>query len=608
MRLAVLAVALVFATGSPGAARASAADDPFAATRAVTGCASWQHVAALHVSGVRRADGMTWSFDQVLDVQTGRWVEHARSASLAEGDGFDGRTMWARDRSGAAHELDAPDAHALAVSQAWLTRRAWCAPRLGGAHVLAQRTRVERGRLFDVVALRPRDGAPVTLWVDHASGLLDRAVMRHNENTEIDRYSDWRTVAGIAFPFVTEIDDPEDDDVETWTAHTIAAMPPPGTGAFAQPAAPDDVRMLHDAAFTRVHYILDGEKPIVQAWIDGRGPFPFVVDAGGHLILTAQTAARLGVASRGSAHSTGAGTAIRTVGFARVATIRLGDAVIAGQVAKVVPYGFRRLERGPRPPKAGWLGLELFERFAVTFDPTTRTMTLRPLSRPRPAPRGVSLPITFSEDAPLVPCAVDGHPGPCMVDTGNAGYTIVEDHWARGTGLATQLARGLHIDEERISRAEIALDGFAPHREVVEYYGPVARGSESTTVEAAILSEDLLDRYVMTLDYGTHRMTLQPIPHPTYRAFNRTGFFADKNPDGTFTVWFVLPHSPAADAGITKGDRIVAVDGAAARHYSGADLEALDAGPIASQHTYTLADTATQPKRTITLRLRELLR
>jgi hypothetical protein len=608
MRFAAFGLALGIAATSPTVAPARDAGDPFATTREVTACAGWKHLAGLHVAGSRRSDGLTWSFDRLSDTQTGRWVERARSAHLTESDGFDGRTMWSRDRSGAAHDLDAADAHALAVSQAWLARRAWCAPDLGRALILARQSRIEHGAAFDVVTLRTPEGAVVTIWLDRASGLLDRAITRHNENTEIDRYADWRTVAGVAFPFVTEIDDPEDDDVETWTAHTATAVAAPGPAAFAQPPAPDDVRMLHGATFTRVPYLLDGEKPIVQVWIDGHGPFPFVVDCGGHLILTAQTAQRVGVGAIGRAHSTGAGTAIRTVGFARVATIRLGDAIVVHQVAKVVPYGFGRLERGPRPPKAGWLGLELFERFAVTFDPTTRTMTLRPLKRPRPAPLGASLPITFSEDAPLVPCDVDGHAGPCMVDTGNAGYTIVEDHWARGAGLASRFAGGLRIGDERISHAEIALGGLAPHREIVESYGPVARGSESTTVEAAILSEDLLDRYVMTLDYGTRRMTLQPIPHPSYRAFNRTGFFAAKNPDGMFTIRLVLPHSPAADAGLAVGDRIVAIDGQAAGQFSGADLEALEAGPIASQQAYALAATATQPKRSVALRLRELLR
>src|SRR6185312_17437501 len=119
-------------------------------------------------------------------------------------------------------------------------------------------------------------------------------------------------------------------------------------------------------------------------------------------------------------------------------------AVLRNEVAEIKPYAFAKVERGPRPPKAGWLGMEFFERFAVTFDPRNHTMTLRPLDVPRPVATGKKVPIVFDEDSPLAGCSVAGKAGLCMLDTGNAAPVIVASRWATRTGVGQILERGVY--------------------------------------------------------------------------------------------------------------------------------------------------------------------
>jgi len=467
--------------------------------------------------------------------------------------------------------MNAPSARATAMSRAWIDAHGWCDASsevryrdLGTAHLDAGRGTA------DVIAAVLRGGARVTLFVDHASHLLDQTSLALDEDHEVVSYADWRMVDDAAVPFEIRTTDPEDEQSETDIVESVTPRAAFEASTFAPPATVSGMTLPPGTDEVRVPYIMDGFKPIVNVRINGKGPFPFVVDAGGHFIVTSQTARAVGLRARGSDHSMNQGK-IYEVGYADVHRLRIGDVVLDDEVAKIVPYGFAKVERGPRPPKAGWLGRELFERFSVTLDPRTRLMTLRRLDRPRPVAAGTRVPIAFDDDAPLAPCRIDGRRGTCMLDTGNAGFTIVADAWARRAGLAPRLRRGIDDGGERVSRARVAIGPFERTAALVSYASPDMSYYERYNVEAAILSEALLDRFVMTFDYARDGVWLEPLPD-TPQPFNRSGVLAMKLPDGTFRVDRILAHSPATRADLRIGDRIIAINGRPARQFSGADF------------------------------------
>ncbi len=293
-------------------------------------------------------------------------------------------TAWIGDLSGASHPLDAPSARARALTNAWLARRGWCRDDNDRANVQLDRPRVERGITFDI---------------DRETHLLDRTEERLNEDTLIEHFDDWRLVAGAALPFVVRDEYPQDQDSETYLLHEATPRDEPSASAFAEPPQPNDVAMLNGASMSRVPYLFEAQKPIVEAFVNGVGPFPFVLDTGAHFILTPQTARRVGLVWHGSAISTGQGNGLMKTGVARIRSLRIGNAVIVGDVARIVPYSLRCLERGRRPPKAGWLGLSLFERSEVTIDPVSRGLRppvrafRSPSTRTHPSLDAVSAPV-----------------------------------------------------------------------------------------------------------------------------------------------------------------------------------------------------------------------
>ena len=73
---------------------------------------------------------------------------------------------------------------------------------------------------------------------------------------------------------------------------------------------------------------------------------------------------------------------------------------------------------------------------------------------------------------------------------------------------------------------------------------------------------------------------LEPVAHPLVIPKNHSGLGFTKNQAAAFDVDAVRPNSAASAAGIVAGDKIVAVNGKAARELSGADfLDLVTASP-----------------------------
>ena len=365
-----------------------------------------------------------------------------------------------------------PWAQRLAVTRAWLARRGWC----------------DRPQ--------PAGGERVALSFDLQTHLLLQARLQLSEEHEVTRFEDWRDVDGVSLPFLRIVAYPEDSERETWTAQHVSfpARPFPAS-VFAAPPPPDDVVMHDGAVEATVPLQIVRDKPRIPVRLNGAGPFTYVLDTGGHLIATPQTARAAGLRGRGRANELGAGSGILSTSFARVASVSIGRAVMRDQVAKIVPFPSGRLRHAGLPAATGWLGLETFERFTVRIDPRAERVTFTPRGR-HVEPKGVRLPIVFDEDAPLIACHIDGRPGECMIDTGNAGETIVEGHWARAVGLATRLAVGKPDDDGfYTAHAIIAFGPFVePHAPVISS-APAPRGSEATSTVSAIVAKPFCENF-----------------------------------------------------------------------------------------------------------------
>jgi hypothetical protein len=342
----------------------------------------------------------------------------------------------------------------------------------------------------------------------------------------------------------------------------------------------------------------------VPVYLNGKGPFLFELDNGGHNILTTETAEALGLTGAGSFNSTGAGNAVAQSGIARVARIQIGDAVVTDQPMQIREFSASSNDRSPNPPRAGILGLELFERFVVAIDPRARTVTLTPFGAAE-QPSGVAVPLVFTEDAPLISGSYLGLSGDFMLDTGNAGPTIIEDYWARAHGLSERLDKGIPRGDTKVSRGEVGVGPVELPDELVSYYGPAERGSENNKAVAGVYGQPLLSRFKSTYDYSQYRVWLEPLPDAGPVAFDRSGLSLAKTDGGALKVSAVMPGSPADQAGVRADDIISAINDKPSPALSRAD--AADVLKQIPGTTIALTGTFSGAAGSKTITLRELL-
>ena len=576
----LISSAAVFVIAVIGTARADALADLRAEMHVAAGGAAWVGVEALEWAGTDRSSGFEGPYKALIDRRSSRFREAAKFSVGQSADRIDAAGPWHADNSGGVHALDAEEARKVYATYAWLFGRAWLSDD-DRSTWSAPRQVKDGARAFDILTVTPEGGRAVTLRVDHATHLIDRAELDLAIFHQTIRYADYKTFDGLVLPttVTTDVGDPDDLDVVTVARWAPAHASVEGT--LARPRTPNDWRMAGGQRNATVPMLFEAGELLVMASVNGAAPMPFILDTGGHAILTRDAAARLGLAGIGQGVSYGAGEGSTAEQFARSDTLSIGAAEIAGVPFEILAEPYYFSERGLQQPIAGILGLEVFERFAVALDYRARTVTLTPLPAVVPPTSGVAVPIHFADDTPLVDGAINRRPGILAIDTGNSGDIVIQGRFARATGLDAAFKGGVEIvssgeggdSVNTIARLDrIDLGGISLPRPLARVAYDTA-GAFSSRSEAANVGEATLSLFKVTFDYSRQTMTLERDPDAVPEPLPRAGLGARKLSAEAFTVNVLTPGGPAEQAGVAKGDRILSVDGVAVSELAGSEFQ-----------------------------------
>ncbi|MEQ7874327.1 aspartyl protease family protein [Sphingomonas sp. ASV193] len=548
--------------------------------------------------------GLDGAYQRIVDMHSGRFTERSRFVIYTRGTTFDGRVRYRIDPSGGIHPLDGAFGLSVGRTDGWLARRAYLLADAGGATFGPVAERSDGGPRFAVVTATPPAGQPVELWFDREKHWLAKIVRRGALETDITRFGDYRRVDGQWLPFTISQSSDASADVTRialiayrWKRATPATFEPPTT--------PQD-------------YDLDAATPVpagfgafvtVDAELNGKGPFRFIIDTGGHNIITPAVAAALGIKPVGGSQSGGAGAGTLAQQDAIIDTMQLGRAVLRHQHVYVIPLQYSTVEQGAAPPLSGILGLELFERFAARFDYRAGKFFLLPRAR-RENCEGTAIRLRFDDDMPLVDGAIEGHPGVIAIDSGNSGSPVVQGVWAKRVGLAPRLKQG--IETTSFGAGGASTNWITRHgnlrlgpliaRDVDLRLANDSKGSFASITEAANVGQQVLARYNVTFDYAAGRMCMAPVPGYVTPPLNRSGVIAVKSAPGSFSVASVARGSDAERQGIRAGDEIVEIDGIRADRLAGKDFFDLVRQAPGTTIRLRLARQRMTYERTLTLR------
>jgi predicted aspartyl protease len=570
---ALLLTALVLGSGT---ALAGPAETLLDQARQAAGGAAWDNLAAQSIEADETSSGMKGRWTATEDLKTGQKQQKSDFGILRTEEVWGKDRHWRRDMSGGVHPLDSDFAKQGSATDAWLVRRDWLKPGHGGAVLGEASQREDGGRRYDVVTATPPGGAEIALWFDAATHLLARTRRARPTNEETVTYDDYRPVEGRMLPFsvTTDQDDPGNLDIVKITGYR--ALPSADPKAFAEPKPPDDTTVAGGKVTIPIEF--DGEI-MFDAMLNGKGPFTFIIDTGGHDILTPEAAKALGLTPQGSGSAGGAGEGSLPEQYAHIDTLAIGGVTMKDQTFLVIPMGDNFADRGARPPLAGLVGLELFERMAISIDYVGQTMTFEPLAQYRHEGPRTALPISFYDDIPLVPAALEGHPGIFAIDTGNSGSLVVQHVWADKVGLTDRMKNGLAMSsfgaggESRnwASRMRMLTLGDNTVTGFVGRYTQDRKGAFASITEAGNIGNEILPNFIVTFDYGRQQMWLEPRPGFKPLPFNRSGMSLSKT-SGVFTIVNTVAGGPAESAGLKKGDIVTAIDRKPAREISDRDV------------------------------------
>jgi len=578
----------------------------FAQMRAATGGAYWDRIAQLSAAGSLRSSGLQGTAQLDDDLRSGRYAEYtALPAAGRSAYVFDGTNLWSQDISGGVHSLDAPFAREAAVTDAYLTRHGyWRSP--AGATFTCLGTRTVDGRAAIVIRVQPRGGIPAALSIDATTHLLDGYTERYPTDERFVRFADYRTVADVVLPFsISRGSSFEPANAGVVSVRRYDLLPAARARDFARPALRNPAIMRNGSAASVVPMVLEAGQTVVMASIDGHVPMPFILDTGGHAILTVQAAKRLGLHPAGAGVSGGSGAGTVGLQYAPVRSVRIGNAELRDQTFLVIPYGYSFYERGLRAPLAGILGLEFFERFAIRLDYAHRTVTLTPFAHYAHSPRGTRVALRFQEDLPLTRASADGNRGLFGVDTGNSGPVILFGTYLTRTGLIGKYRGGCTVQGSGTGGTNTAwiqtIDRFAIGNRTIDdvpaAFTTMRAGAFSSWTEAGNLGYGILAHFTPTFDYADGTLYLDATTFVLQRS--RAGMGFTKNDASAFIVTYVCPRSAAARAGLDPGDRIVSVNGKPARDLAWFDLVAI--GEQRPGTHLTLRVTRKGVERTVTI-------
>lgn len=509
--------------------------------------------------------GLNGTISTKVDLGSGTFLYDSETPPLDDLHGFDGGTAWFRDLSGAFVPQGNNGRRAIAVSEAYVNAERWWRKDRGGA-------RIELAGC-NILRVMPAGGNRFEAKFDPVTKLLSsiRQTVTFGVSTET-RFLDYQRRSGRIIPTRIELftnDDPGSVETMRLSSYQLASAQP--ATSYSMPAFQPADWTLPPSGEVTVPFRLLNNHVVLDAKLNGKGPFPFVLDTGGHFIVTPSAAKVLGLTSAGASVSGGSGEKMVTNGYAHVDRLDVGGVVLNDKTALTLdfsPIAVEGIQLG------GMIGLEFLERFVVRIDYGSRTITImdpKKFGRTEQKRSGTPIPFTFYEHMPQIQGTLDGRPARFNIDTGSRSDVTMTSPYVRQENLKAVYPYGIEATEgwgvggpARAYLVRARSMKLGP----VEVPGPIVGLSTAKKGAMADVNYDgnvgsgALKRFIVTFDYPRRTMFLKPATRldPDTGHFDRTGMWINLADKG-LQIMDVAQGSPAEQAGLKVGDVVTAIAG-----------------------------------------------
>lgn len=325
-----------------------------------------------------------------------------------------------------------------------------------------------------------------------------------------------------------------------------------------------------------VAFELNSNKVYIPARVNGKGPYPFVLDTGsGTNILDAERAKSLGISSTAKGEARGAGEGSLPSSVARNVDLSVNGSATGKQDVEILPIN-KAISFSEGRSVNGMLGGSFFQRYVVEIDYGNNRVRFYEPSKFQYTGPGEQIPLEIERGNIFIRANVllpngERIAGKFLVDTGrrtalSLNSPFVRDHKLRAMTMTVVAMTGVGIGEPvtdaigRISALEV---GRYAIKVPVMNFSEASSGIQAQNDFAGIIGGEVLRRFTVVFDYSQRRMFLQPNAHfDEPYDFDMSGLYlaAEGKDFRTFKVYKVVSGSPADGAGLREGDQIWAIN------------------------------------------------
>jgi hypothetical protein len=315
----------------------------------------------------------------------------------------------------------------------------------------------------------------------------------------------------------------------------------------------------------------------LQARVNNSPLFWFILDSGAEdLLLDTEQANALGLSSTSRSWAGGAGENKYDIAYVGGAMLRLSDLQLENLTLSVTSLSTVGLYDGRAVD--GIIGYHLLSRYTVEIDYAARVVRLYDPQHYRYSGTGESIPIEMLGKTPVVNALVrlparEPVRARLMLDTGAPGELILNSPFVEAHRLLDSNLRTIHDpasvglggnSDILLGRAESLQVGRFELAHPIVGFARDKGGAFARTDVDGVVGGEVLRRFKVIFDYSRKRLILEPNEHfgeSFTGSISGLSLRAEDADFRTFVVQRVLENSPAAEAGLRAGDRILSVDG-----------------------------------------------
>ncbi|MBI1796159.1 MAG: aspartyl protease family protein [Candidatus Eisenbacteria bacterium] len=534
-------------------------------------------------------------------------------------DGFDGATAWRIDQNGKLTQRDGKDLE-NEKGQAWFENDRWLEADQGGGAITVKSVGSDSLGNYTVLEITPPVGRPHDLWFNDESGLLDRIVVKNDAQTLVTRLTDYRRDQGRMRPHKqigTVVDMPANTILITVDSLWVNPVIDPVVFTMPAAAATNDAKFIPGGT-TATLPIRYGERHVwLKVSVNGGPPEDFILDSGASVsLLDSAWAAAHGITGEGKMQAVGAG-ATGGVAFTHVHSLKVAGPDGHGVELTDQKIAVLALNRFIAPffwrDAAGVLGYDFISRFADRIDYDNSTLTLYDAKTFKYDGKGTGMPITMAGSIPVVKAKIDDtYEGDFRLDVGSGSTVDLHSPFVKQHALATKVGKTIEIMNggfggtftSHLGRMKkMQIGPYAWNEPLVILSGAESGGLASQDY-AGNIGNEVLDRFVITLDYEHRMLYLEPGRRFAKRdKFSRAGVELARFGD-TIQALQVLPGSAAAAAGVKEGDSVTSLDGKAILTYAPDQLnDMFQNEPAGTKHTLEVLRDGKKMSLTLTLKV-----